>query len=135
MKLKEIGEFGFINRIAPLGAIRTEGVVKGIGDDCAVIDVGASDYLLLTTDLLVERVHFLRDWASPEIFGAKALAVNLSDIAACGGLPRDAFISLAIPDGTDVDWLDGFYRGMADLARRWDVNLLGGTRPGPRLTS
>jgi thiamine-monophosphate kinase len=133
MKLKEIGEFGFINRIAPLGAIRTEGVVKGIGDDCAVIDVGASDYLLLTTDLLVERVHFLRDWASPEIFGAKALAVNLSDIAACGGLPRDAFISLAIPDGTDVDWLDGFYRGMADLARRWDVNLLGGDTSGSKV--
>jgi len=132
MKLKEIGEFGFINRIAPLGAVRADGVIKGIGDDCAVISVDGPEYLLLTTDLLVERVHFLRDWARPDIFGAKALAVNLSDIAACGGQPRDAFISLAVPDGTEVDWLDGFYRGMADLARKWDVNLLGGDTSGSK---
>jgi thiamine-monophosphate kinase len=132
MKLHEIGEFGFINRIAPLGAIRAEGVIKGIGDDCAVISVNGPEYLLLTTDLLVERVHFLMEWARPEVIGAKALAVNLSDIAACGGRPRDAFISIAVPDGIEVDWLDVFYRGMSDLARRWDVNLLGGDTSGSK---
>lgn len=126
MKLKDIGEFGFIDRVSPLGLIRAEGVVKGIGDDCAVVSLEGSDYLLVTTDLMVERVHFMTDWTSPEVLGAKALAVNLSDIAACGGRPRDAFISLAIPDHLDVEWLDGFYRGMSDLARQYRVNILGG---------
>ncbi len=126
MKLKEIGEFGFIDRIAPLGSFRSEGVVKGIGDDCAVISIGGPEHLLVTTDLLVERVHFFMHWASPEVIGAKALTANLSDIAACGGIPRDAFVSLAIPETMDLEWLDGLYRGMADIARTFDVNLLGG---------
>jgi len=126
MKLRDIGEFGFIDRVAPLGQIRSEGVVKGIGDDCAVVSIGGPDYLLVTTDLLIERVHFLLEWASPEVFGAKSLAVNLSDIAACGGRPLDAFISIAIPDRVALEWLDGFYRGMSDLARVFNVNLLGG---------
>jgi thiamine-monophosphate kinase len=126
MKLREIGEFGFIDRIAPLGIMRSEGVIKGIGDDCAVIDVGGPQYLLVTTDLMVERVHVHLNWARPEIIGAKALTTNLSDIAACGGIPREAFISLAIPERIDVEWLEGLYQGMADLARGYEVNLLGG---------
>ncbi|MBI4963975.1 MAG: thiamine-phosphate kinase [Desulfomonile tiedjei] len=132
MKLKDIGEFGFIDRIAPLGNIRTKGVVKGIGDDCAVISVDGPNYLLVTTDLLVERVHFLKQWASPEIIGARALTANLSDIAACGGTPLDAFISIAIPDNLEVEWLDGLYRGMAEMARAYDVNLLGGDTTGSK---
>jgi len=132
MKLKDIGEFGFIERIAPLGNIRSHGVVKGIGDDCAVMSLGVPEYLLLTTDLLVERVHFLMDWAPPETIGAKALAVNLSDIAACGGRPLDAFISIAVPDHIDLEWLEGLYHGMSDLARKYDVNLLGGDTTGSR---
>jgi len=126
MKLKDIGEFGFIDRVAPMGNVRPEGVVKGIGDDCAVIQVRGDEYLLLTTDLLVEKVHFLMDWAAPEIIGARALTANLSDIAACGGNPRDAFLSLAIPDRMEVEWLDAFYRGLTDLARQYQVNVLGG---------
>ena len=126
MKLKEIGEFGFIDRIAPMGNIRPEGVVKGIGDDCAVIQLREDEYLLLTTDLLVEKIHFLMDWAAPETIGARALTANLSDIAACGGKPRDAFLSLAIPDRMEVEWLDAFYRGLTDLARQYRVNVLGG---------
>jgi len=132
MKLDEIGEFGFIDRIAPLGNIRSEGVVKGIGDDCAVIALDGPDYLLVTTDLIVERVHFLKDWGTPEQIGAKALAANLSDIAACGGIPRDAFISIAVPRDVDVEWLDALYQGMSDLARTHRVNLLGGDTTASR---
>jgi len=132
MKLSEIGEFGFIDRIAPLGAIRSEGVVKGIGDDCAVISAQGPDYLLITTDLIVEGIHFHSDWGSPEQIGARALAANLSDIAACGGVPRDAFISIAVPRKVDVEWLDAMYHGMAELARLHDVNLLGGDTTGSR---
>lgn len=132
MKLKDIGEFGFIRRIAPLGVIRSEGVIKGIGDDCAVIDLGAPDYLLVTTDLMIERVHFMKDWAGPETIGAKALAVNLSDIAACGGVPRDAFVSIAIPHDVELEWLDGFYRGMTAYARQYGVNVMGGDTTGSK---
>jgi thiamine-monophosphate kinase len=126
MKLKDVGEFGFISRIAPLGRIRPEGVIKGIGDDCAVVSIDGPNYLLVTTDMLVERVHFLIAWASPEVFGAKSLAVNLSDIAACGGLPLDAYVSIAVPEKIDVEWLERFYEGMSRLARSFGVNLLGG---------
>jgi len=132
VKLSDIGEFGFIDRISPLGKIRAEGVVKGIGDDCAVIDVRGPEYLLITTDLLVEKVHFLLDWSSPGTIGARSLTANLSDIAACGGTPRDAFLSLAIPDYMDVEWLDGFYRGLTDLARTYNVNVLGGDTTSSR---
>jgi thiamine-monophosphate kinase len=130
VKLKDIGEFGFIDRIAPLGRIRPEGVIKGIGDDCAVISINSEQYLLVTTDLFVEKVHFLMDWASPEIIGAKVLTTNVSDIAACGGVPRDAFISIAVPDNLDLGWLDAFYKGMSDLAREFSINLLGGDTNG-----
>ncbi len=76
--------------------------------------------------MLVEKVHFLLEWISAEELGAKSLAVNLSDIAACGGKPLDAFISIAVPDYIEIEWLDGFYRGMAEMARGFEVNLLGG---------
>ena len=132
MNIKDIGEFGFIRRIAPLGVIRSEGVIKGIGDDCAVISLDDKRCLLVTTDLLVERVHFLVEWASPEVLGAKSLAVNLSDIAACGGTPQDAFISLAVPERIEVEWLERFYRGMAEHAAQYGVNLLGGDTTGSK---
>jgi thiamine-monophosphate kinase len=80
----------------------------------------------------VENVHFLLDWGPPDLIGSKSLAVNLSDIAACGGEPRDAFISVAVPHYIDVDWLDGFYKGMSDLAREFGVNLLGGDTTGSK---
>jgi thiamine-monophosphate kinase len=132
VRLGDIGEFGFIDRIAAAGNVRPDGVVKGIGDDCAVISLNGPDNLLVTTDLLVERVHFLLDWAPPEIIGAKALSVNLSDIAACGGEPRDAFISLAVPSYVDVEWLDRFYAGLREVADDAKVNLLGGDTTGSR---
>jgi thiamine-monophosphate kinase len=126
LKLKDIGEFGFIDRMARYGMIRAEGVEKGIGDDCAVIDVPGDDFLLITTDLFIERVHFLSNWAEPDVLGAKALTVNVSDIAACGGHARDAFVSIAVPEDLDVEWLDGLYRGMARVAREFQINILGG---------
>ena len=126
MKLAEIGEFGFIRRMSHLCLNRPEGVHRGIGDDCAVIEMNDYDFLLITTDLLIERSHFKLDWTSPEDLGIKSLAVNLSDIAACGGVPRDAFISLAIPNRIDVEWLDRFYQGLTEQAKGHGVNVLGG---------
>lgn len=132
MGLKEIGEFGFIHRIQTGCLIRPEGVVKAIGDDAAVFRPEPGRLGLITADLLVERVHFLRDRISGEELGHKSLAVNLSDIAAMGGTAREAIVSLAIPDDCPLDYLDGFYEGMKKLAEDHQVNILGGDTTGSR---
>jgi len=103
------------------------GVVLGIGDDCAVFHPrGASEDLLFTTDLLVEDVHFRREmYRAPDV-GWKALARGLSDIAAMGGEPRFCLVSLALAPWNDERWVDGFYRGLLQLAAREKTPLAGG---------
>ena len=125
-RLKELGEFGFINRITPGCLVRPEGVVKAIGDDAAAFYSPPGQLNLVTTDLLVERVHFLRNATSGYNLGYKALAVNLSDIAAMGGKAAEAFVSIAIPEDCGLDYLDDFYKGMRSLASEFQVNILGG---------
>ena len=97
MTLKSIGEFGFIKKISQGCLIRPDHVIKSIGDDAAAFTIGPDLVSLITTDLLVERIHFIRDSISGFDLGHKSLAVNLSDIAAMGGTAREAFISIAIP--------------------------------------
>lgn len=126
MKLKDIGEFGFIKRIESGCLIRDKKVIRGIGDDCCVFKTSGEMTTLLTTDMLVEKIHFLLDAISPYELGRKSLAVNLSDVAAMGGTPREAVISIAIPDTVDLAILDGVYDGMKSMAREFEVNLLGG---------
>ena len=126
MSLKAIGEFGFIDRIRPGCLIRPEGVIRGIGDDAAAFRSEGGLISLITTDMLVEEVHFLRAAISGRDLGYKSLAVNLSDIAAMGGTAREAFIAIAIPDGCPLPYLDEFFQGMKDLANRHAVNILGG---------
>lgn len=126
MKLTDIGEFGFINRISQGCLVRPERVVKAIGDDCAGMIPEGGQVALMTTDLLVERVHFLREATTGFNLGHKALAVNLSDIAAMGGTPTEAFVSIAIPETCAIDYLDDVYKGMKSLAREFGVNILGG---------
>ena len=126
MRLKEIGEFGFIKKISRGCLIRTDTIVKAIGDDAAAFRSDPRQLTLMTTDLLVERIHFLRDAISGFDLGYKALAVNLSDIAAMGGTAREAFVSIAIPDDCQLDYLDDIYDGIKDLAAEFDVNILGG---------
>src|SRR5512135_2311268 len=103
MKLKEIGEFGFIKRISRGCLIRPEGVIRGIGDDAAAFRTDSRLVSLVTTDLLVERIHFLREAISSYELGHKSLAVNLSDIAAMGGIAREAFVSIGIPEGYELE--------------------------------
>jgi thiamine-monophosphate kinase len=126
MKLRDIGEFGFIKRISRGCLIRPESVVRGIGDDAAAFRTDGRLISLITTDLLIERVHFLRHATSGFELGYKSLAVNLSDIAAMGGTAREAFVSIAIPDTCDVDYLEALFDGMKVLAARYAVNILGG---------
>jgi thiamine-monophosphate kinase len=126
MTLKDIGEFGFIKKISRGCLIRPDNIVKAIGDDAAAFKPDAGRLSLITTDLLVERVHFLKNAIGGFDLGYKSLAVNLSDIAAMGGTAREAFVSIAIPESCPIDYLEDIYRGMKALAARYEVNILGG---------
>lgn len=125
---KQIGQFGEFNFIRRFKSKFDDLLVNdefGIGDDCAVIPDG-DESLLVTTDMLIEDVHFLRDAISPEDLGYKSLAVNLSDIAAMGGQPLGSFLSIAIPSNVEISYLDGFMEGYHDLSAKYHVPLLGG---------
>jgi thiamine-monophosphate kinase len=101
-------------------------ILVGPGDDAAVIEPGRRTRLVLTTDALVEGVHFSRVWCSPADIGHKALAVNLSDLAAMGATPRWALVSLAMPPDLDVDTAEALMTGLADHARAHGVSVAGG---------
>lgn len=133
MTLKDIGEFGFIKKISRGCLIRPQNIVKAIGDDAAAFRSDPDRLSLITTDLLVERIHFLRNAISGFELGFKSLAVNLSDIAAMGGTAREAFVSIAIPEDCPVDYLEEIYAGMKQLAARFDVNILGGDTTSSRI--
>lgn len=125
MKLSAIGEFGFIDRIAEKVQSRS-GVFLGIGDDAAVTLPTAGMVLLSTADMLVEGVHFDYAWSDPHTLGRKSLAVNLSDIAAMGGVPKYALLSLAIPKQVPLNFLDDFMAGFLEQAGSFAVALIGG---------
>jgi thiamine-monophosphate kinase len=126
MKIDDLGEFGFIKRIQEGCIHREDGVAVGIGDDCAVFRASTGMAILLTTDMLIEDVHFYRDLIPPYLLGRKSLAVSLSDIAAMGGTPKEALVSIGIPQGTDVEFLNEIYDGLKAIAAEHEVNLLGG---------
>ena len=126
MKFNEIGEFGFIESIKKQCSTSSKNVIKGIGDDCAVFRANSNRVFLFTTDMLVEDVHFLMDKITPYQLGWKSVAVNLSDIAAMGGIPLHVLISIGIPVKTDVELIKDLYRGMNDICSHYNVNILGG---------
>jgi thiamine-monophosphate kinase len=126
MTLEQIGEFGFINKISRGCLIRPDNIVRAIGDDAAAFTVPSDQVSLITTDLLVERIHFIRKTISGFDLGYKSLAVNLSDIAAMGGEAREAFVSIGIPLKCPLDYLEAVYDGMKHLAAKFNVNILGG---------
>ncbi len=125
--LRGIGEFGLIKRIAGKTKRKDKSVLVGIGDDAAVINVGVTGRspLLVTTDSLIEDVHFRRDY-QPEALGWKALVVNISDIAAMGGVPEHYLLSLGIPEGISVAYIDRFVRGMTEAAEEFGLSMIGG---------
>jgi len=123
--LSNLGEFGFISRIA--SSVQTgTGVITGIGDDAAVTAVTPGMQLLTSTDMLLEDIHFRRSWHDPYRLGRKSLAASISDIAAMGGIPRWSLLSLAIPSGTSLEFLDEFTRGYLAMAGEHGVALVGG---------
>ena len=125
MRLSDVGEFGFIDRIkekSPAGA----GVILGIGDDAAITSMTPGMILLSTSDMLAEGVHFDLAWSDPATLGRKSLAVNLSDIAAMGGVPRHALLALAIPPEFPLEFMESFMSGFLAQAEKYGVALIGG---------
>ena len=123
MNVSQRGEFGLIAHLHQGLSLRG-GTRVGIGDDGAVLDALA--HPVVTTDALVENVHFRRDWTAPRALGLKALAVNLSDLAAMGAHPVAAFVSLALPPDCDSDWVSQLYVGMESWAARHHFTIAGG---------
>ncbi len=127
MRADELGEFALIARLTS-GLDARPDVLLGVGDDAAVLDLdpGLVHTLVATCDAQIASRHFRFDVATPEEIGAKALAVNLSDIAAMGAEPLWALVSLVLPPSLEVAVLDGIYAGLRQLARRYGVAVVGG---------
>ncbi|MFZ5876464.1 MAG: thiamine-phosphate kinase [Nitrospirota bacterium] len=125
-ELRRLGEFGLIARLAKLCPTTSSQLRLGVGDDAAVVRPKPNTEILVTTDVLVEGVDFERGNTPFERLGEKALAANLSDIAAMGGRPTVFFVSLSIPARAAVRAADALYRGLGRCARRYGVTLGGG---------
>ena len=124
-------ESKILSRLRGLAGVGDE-VLVGIGDDAAVIKgLGGRD-LIACCDLMVEGVHFRTEWSSPRLLGRKALAVNLSDVAAMGGVPKFAMISVALPHECSSEFIDELFAGVLELAEASGVSIIGGDTSGSR---
>jgi thiamine-monophosphate kinase len=118
-----IGERALVRHIRsriPAGS----GVPVGVGDDAAAVETGP--LTLITTDCLVEGVHFRREWAPPRLLGRKALTINMADIAAMAGVPRYATVSLCLPPDINIGFVDGLYDGLLERSAESGVSIVGG---------
>lgn len=125
MLLKDVSEYGLIEMIRK-ACSDGPGIVVGIGDDAAVLETDPQSRLVVTSDMLVEGVHFDLSFISAYQLGWKSLAVNLSDIAAMGGIPRFTLISLGLPDNTEVSFVEEFFRGFREIGEKFKTYLCGG---------
>ncbi|HEX6802892.1 MAG TPA: thiamine-phosphate kinase [Terriglobales bacterium] len=132
MPLPELKLISRVRRLAAQPAVgrsrssRVGRVVAGMGDDCAILRIPADHDTLVTTDFSLEGVHFRRGWHPPDSVGHRCLARGLSDIAAMGGEPVAAFLSLALPARLPQKWVDEFFKGFQRLATQFNVELAGG---------
>lgn len=125
MRLRSLHERELIAAIRREFSKRSGDLLLGIGDDAAIIKAGRKP-LLLTTDLLIENVHFIAAVHPPYYLGRKAINVNLSDIAAMGGVPRFALLGLGLNEKTKTTWVRAFFRGLKRAAQEHGVSLIGG---------
>lgn len=126
MKLSSIGEFGLIHAVQKLSFQRSPATMIGIGDDAAVLKIAPATLLLATTDMLIEGVHFDLSFTDYYSLGWKSAAVNISDIAAMGGMPRFCLTSLALPEHIPVEAVKDYYKGFNALIRKHKTVLVGG---------
>jgi thiamine-monophosphate kinase len=124
-ELKNLGEFGLIDRIQKQFSLQNLTSVKGIGDDAALISIG-EEYLLITTDMLLEGVHFDLSYMPLQHLGYKAVAVNISDIAAMNGKPEQITIGLGLSNRFSLEAIDSLYDGIRAACENYKVDLVGG---------
>ncbi len=133
MNISDIGEFGLIDRIdAVLGEPANSDLLMGIGDDAAVYRVDEQKAHVVTTDGLIEGVHFDLSFMPMEHLGAKSLTVNISDIVAMNARPRYATVMLGVPGYVSVEMIEDFYRGAKKVCDAYGVTILGGDTTGAR---
>lgn len=140
MKIKDLGsEFKLLDKIKSISKKINNPFISNLGDDCAIIDktaelkrnsrISKADkgmYELITTDILAEENHFSTNFSTPFQIGKKAIEVNVSDIASCGGLPKYCVVSLVLPKDTTVEFLEELYKGMNDVCQKYNINIVGG---------
>jgi thiamine-monophosphate kinase len=126
VRVADLGELAVLDRIARRVGRPAAHVVVGIGDDTAVLRVTPGALVLMTTDALVEGVHFRRATSGAADVGWKALAINASDIASMGGAPTSAVVSLMLPPSLEAEWVDALYDGLMEAAGAFDVAIVGG---------
>ncbi|MBF0358444.1 MAG: thiamine-phosphate kinase [Magnetococcales bacterium] len=130
--IASVGEFELIkNYFTPLSSREVAGVIVGIGDDAAQLAIPEGQELVVSTDTLVEGIHFSKG-ADPYLLGRKSLRVNLSDLAAMGALPCWYFLSLTTPPTTRLDWIKEFSRGLKDDGEDFGIGLVGGDTTGSK---
>jgi thiamine-monophosphate kinase len=125
MNISALGEFELIARLTA-GLTSRADIGLGIGDDCAILDLSSDHHLLATCDSQVEGIHFTLHTSTPEQIGRKALAITLSDIAAMGGVPHYALVSLILPPQLPVAVLDSLYAGLRLEAEQYATAIVGG---------
>jgi thiamine-monophosphate kinase len=122
MKVKDIGEFGLIDLITEKS--KNKDVLVGIGDDAAIIKTKGLQ--VLTTDCLIEGDHFVREWFTPGQIGMKAIEINVSDVAAMGGIPCFVLVALSLPRNLDVEFVEKMYQGMWKTCNKYNMEIIGG---------
>src|SRR5688572_4149038 len=131
-EISQLGEFGLIDRISAKVTLSQKSTLKGIGDDAAVIDAGGEESFLLSTDMLVEGIHFDLAYIPLPHLGYKAVAVNVSDIAAMNGKAEQITVSLALSSRFSVEAVDALYEGIRAACKSYGVDLVGGDTTSSR---
>ncbi|MFN8353655.1 MAG: thiamine-phosphate kinase [Spirosomataceae bacterium] len=131
-ELNQLGEFGLIQRLAQSAVLRQPSSVKGIGDDAAVLEISPTHYQLVSTDLLLEGVHFDLSYVPLKHLGYKAVAVNVSDIAAMNGIPQQITVSIGLSNRFSVEAVEELYAGIYAACEAYHVDLVGGDTSSSR---
>lgn len=132
VEISDLGEFGLIDRISRDFATQLPSSIKGIGDDAAVIDLPGDDCLLVSTDMLVEGIHFDLAYMPIQHLGYKAVAVNVSDIAAMNGKAEQITVSIALSNRFSVEAVDALYKGIRAACDSYKIDLVGGDTTSSR---
>ncbi len=126
MDISKLGEFGLIDHITKDIEIKNPSTIKGVGDDCAVLSYGADLQTLVTTDMLMEGIHFDLTYVDMRTLGYKSAMVNISDIFAMGGTPRQLTVSIALSKRFSVEDVADFYDGLKAACQKWNIDIVGG---------